>query len=289
MIETEVEGGERPKAKAVTVILGAGFWRMSFKWATGFLLVSTLGVLLLSVNATQLTESGTAHRVLRQTVASLTEIDSLLERNTAQMVSAGGENAQTAASRLAGFPIDIPVSDDEAAQLSTPEFRSLVLDRSADRLYVEGFAAFREGGSQGATDVQLLSPPGAVRYTAGMLTVDNHDIIQAVMLVLAVVAALLTLALVLLGRGYGRLASVGLAVLLASLPLLLLSVALRFVLRLASEQESDYMTAQLYGLGRDVAWLPIRNGIIFTCLGALFLTMGLAFSLLSGKQEPSPR
>ena len=112
---------------------------------------------------------------------------------------------------------------------------------------------------------------------------------RIVLAAVAGLAALLTLVLLLLSRGYGRLTSVGAAVLVASLPLLLLSVAVRFILRLASEEESDYLTAQLYALGRDVAWLPIRNAIAFACLGAIFLTMGVAFSLLSRTRQPSLR
>jgi hypothetical protein len=267
MTEAEVQDQGKP-ATSLTVMLGTGFWRVFFKWAIGLFLVSTLGVLLLSVDATQLTAEGTAHKALRRTVASLTEIDTLIAER-GEMVTTSPDSGGSVTSLLVGFPIDVPLSEQEAQNLSTAELRDVVLDRSADRLYADGFSAFREGG-QGSADVQILSPPGAVRYIAGL-------------------AGLLALALVLLSRGYGRLTSLGAAVLAASLPLLVLSVAVRFMLRLASEEESDYLTAQLYALGRDVAWLPIRNAIAFACLGAIFLTMGIAFSLLSKKQQPSLR
>jgi hypothetical protein len=287
MTNAEVQDGENPEATSLTVTIGRGFWRVFTKWAVGFLLVSTLGILLLSVDAVQLTASGTAHKALRRTVASITEIDALIEDH-GQMVTTSPGGDTSAASVLVGFPVDVPLSEREAQSLSTSELRDVVLDRSADRLYAEGFSAFREG-TQGSTDVQMLSPPGAVRYTAGLLTEGNHEMMQIILAVVAGFAALLTVAIVLLSRGYGRLTSVGVAVVLASVPLLLLSVAVRFALRLASEEESDYLTAQLYALGRDVAWLPIRNAIAFTCLGVIFLTMGIAFSLLSKKGQPALR
>jgi hypothetical protein len=287
MTEAEVRDNGTPGATSLTVTIRTGFWRVFFKWAAGILLVSTLGFLLLSVDATQLTASGTAHKALRRTVASLTEIDALIE-DRGQMVTTSPSGDGSAASVLVGFPIDVPLSEREAQSLSTSELRDVVLDRSADRLYAEGFSAFHEG-TQGSADVKMLSPPGAVRYTAGLLTEDNHESMRIVLALIAGLAALLTLALVLLSRGYGRLTSVGVAIVIASLPLLLLSVAVRFVLRLASEEESDYLTAQLYALGRDVAWLPIRNAIAFTCLGVIFLTMGIAFSLLSKKRQPALR
>jgi hypothetical protein len=287
MTDAAVQGEKRP-APSLTVTIGSGFWRVLFKWGIGLLLVSTLGVLLLAVDGTQLTAAGTAHRVLRRTVASLTEIDALIE-NPDQMATTGTISGDSASSRLTGFPIDVSLTAKEADSLSSFELRDLVLDRSADRLYADGFSAFRENDAGGASDIQILSPPGAVRYTAGLLTEGNHDIMQIVMAVVAVVAAFLALVLVLLSRGYGRLTSLGVAVLAASLPLLLVLVAVRFILRLASEQEGDYLTAQLYALGRDVAWLPIRNAIAFACLGAVFLTMGVAFSLLSKKEQASLR
>ena len=98
-----------------------------------------------------------------------------------------------------------------------------------------------------------------MRYTAGLLTKGNHDAMRIVLIAVAALAAILALALMLLSRGYGRLTSLGFAVLAASLPLLLIATVVRFVLRLAAAHESDYLNAQLYALGRDVAWLPIRN------------------------------
>ncbi|HUS82234.1 MAG TPA: hypothetical protein VM013_03120 [Dehalococcoidia bacterium] len=287
MTETEVPGNGNPAATSLTVTIGTGFWRVFFKWAVGLLLVSTLGVLLLSVDATQLTASGTAHKALRRTVASLTEIDALIE-DRGQMVTTSAGSGGSASSVLIGFPIDVPLSEQEAQNLSTAELRDVILDRSADRLYTDGFSAFREGG-RGSVNVDILSPPGAVRYTAGLLTEDNHELMRVVLALVAGFAAILTVALVLLSRGYGRLTSVGAAVVAACLPPLLLSVTVRFILRMASEEESDYLTAQLYALGRDVAWLPIRNAITFACLGVVFLTMGVAFSLLSKKRQPSLR
>jgi hypothetical protein len=287
MTETEVWENEKPASKSLTVTFGTGFWRVFLKWAVGLLLVSALGTLLLAVDAAQLTAPGTAHRVLRRTVATLTEIDTLIE-NRGQTVTTSAGSAGSVSSVLAGFPIDIPLSEQEAQDLSTPELRDVILDRSADRLYADGFSAFHEGG-QGSADVQILSPPGAVRYTAGLLTEDNHELMRIILAIVAGIAAVLTLVLVLLSRGYGRLTSIGAAIIVAALPLLLLSVAVRFILRMASEEESDYLTAQLYALGRDVAWLPIRNAIAFTCLGLIFLTMGIAFSLLSKRRQPALR
>ncbi len=78
--------------------------------------------------------------------------------------------------------------------------------------------------------------------------------------------------------------SLGIAVSIATLPYLLIFLTVRFVLRLASESESDYLTAQLYALGKDVVWLPIRTGIAFAGLGLIFLVMGVALTLLDKRR-----
>lgn len=244
---------------------------------------------MLSLTATQLTAAGTAHKALRRTVASLTEIDGLLAQENPLLVAANGDEAASAQVRLAKFPIDIPLSAHETEGLSTPELRNLVLDRSADEVYAKGFSAFRESTGQASSNIQLLSPPGAVRYTAGFLTAHDHDVARLVTAILVAAAALLALLLVLLSRGYGRLTSIGAAVLASALPFLVFWVTVRFILRLASQEESDYVTAQLYALGKDVAWLPIRNGIAFAGLGVIFVTLGVAFSLVADRRQPALR
>jgi len=277
----------RPNGTSITFTVGSGYWRGFFKWAAGILLVFVLGLLLVSLTAMQLTAEGTAHKVLRRTIASLTEIDGYLAGAQQEFVSNGGAGETDAEPSLTGYPVDIPLSAAEAS-LPEAELRDLVLDRSADEVYAEGFSAFKQIGLE-STDIEILSPPGAVRYSAGMLTADNHQIMRVTTFVLAGAALVLALLLVALSRGYGRLTGLGVAVLVASLPFLVVAMGARFVLRLVSEEENDYLTAQLFALGRDVTWLPIRHGIVFAAMGAVFLVMGVTFSLLSPKRPPSLR
>ncbi|MGD0115845.1 MAG: hypothetical protein ABSC13_07575 [Dehalococcoidia bacterium] len=274
---------EEPAAPSLRVVkAGPGFRRMFFKWAVGLVFVSTLGVLLLAVDATQLSAAGPSHAILRRTVSSLTEIDALLASPGQATVGSSGD---TAPSRLQDFPIALDLTTGETQDLSSPDLRNVVLDRSADKLYADGFSAFHAGDTNGASHIQVLSPPGAVRYTAGLLTKSNHDVMRIVLIAAAALAAILALALMLLSRGYRRLTTLGAAVLAAALPLLLIATVVHFVLQLAAAHESDYLNAQLYALGRDVAWLPVRNALAFACLGAVFVALGVTFSLLSKERR----
>jgi len=280
----EREGRKPPAATSVTVTIGTGFWRNFFKWAAGVALVFTFGFLLLFLNAAQLTGRDVAHKGLTRALASITEVDALLADGRADLKAKAAETPDGEV-RLADYPIDVPLTSQQAQQLSTPELRELLLSRSADRVYAEGVSAFREEGRGPSThDIAILSPPGAVRYTVGLLTEDTHDAMRMTTAALTGIAAFLALLLALLSRGYGRLTSLGIATLIASLPFLLFFVTVRFILRLASESEGDYLTAQLYALGKDVAWLPIRTGIAFAVLGVVFVVMGVTFSLLDSRR-----
>ncbi len=280
----EKEGLRPPAATSVTVTIGTGFWRNFFKWAAGIALVFTLGFLLLFLNAAQLTGREVAHKQLTRALASLTEVDALLADGEADL-KAKAEATPTGELRLADYPIDVPLTSQQAQELSTAELRELLLSRSADRVYAQGVDAFREeGGGPSAHDIAILSPPGAVRYTVGLLTEDTHDAAWTTAAVLTGIATFLALVLAALSRGFGRLISLGVAVSAATLPFLLFFLTVRFILRLASESESDYMTEQLYTLGKDVAWLPIRTGIAFAVLGVVFLAMGVGFSLMEGRR-----
>ncbi|MCJ7831027.1 MAG: hypothetical protein MUP86_00665 [Dehalococcoidia bacterium] len=280
----EREGRKPPAATSVTVTIGTGFWRNFFKWAAGVALVFTLGFLLLFLNAAQLTGRDVAHKGLTRALASITEVDAVLADGRADL-KAKAEESPDEDLRLADYPIDVPLTSQQAQQLSTAELRELLLSRSADKVYAEGVSAFREEGRGPSThDIAILSAPGAVRYTVGLLTEDTHDAMWMTTVALTGITAFLALLLALLSRGYGRLTSVGIATLIASLPFLLFFVTVRFILRLASESEGDYLTAQLYALGKDVAWLPIRTGIAFAVLGVVFVVMGVGFSLLEGRR-----
>lgn len=240
-------------------------------------LAMALLALLFAVNLFQLTAPGPAHRAIRRAVASLTEIDSLLAvqgpslRQEAEASS--GEELS-----LPGYPLDVPLSPQEALQ--PPEtLRDLVLDRSAEQVYEEGSAAFREEGESAGSS--RLSVQGAVRTGLGFLTAGNHDSLRWTTAVLAVVSGVAAAALILLTRGYGRLIALGGAVAAAALLFLLLTAAVRLALGIAAGISGDYITVQLLDLAKGAAWMPLRNGIAFSGLGLALLALGLLGSSMA--------
>jgi hypothetical protein len=238
--------------------------------------------LLVALNLLQLTAPGPAHRALRRAVASLTEVDSLLAVHGAALRRQASASPDEPLS-LPDYPLDVSLSAEEA-QRPNVEVRDLLLDRSAERVYQEGSAAFREEGQPG--DAPQLSVQRAVRTGLGFLTAGNHDALRWATLALAVVCGALSGALVLATRGYGRLITLGAALAAAALLFLLLAAAVRLALGLAGWGTDDYITVQLLDLAKGAVWLPIRNGLAFSGLGLALLALGVVGSRLSRPSGP---
>jgi len=259
-----------------------GWRRHAPQAATALGLAMALLALLVALNLLQLTAPGPAHRALRRAVASLTEIDSLLAVHGAALRQQADVSPDEPVA-LADYPLDVPLSPGEA-QRPAVEVRNLLLDRSAEQVYQEGSAAFREEGQSG--DAPRLSVQRAVRTGLGFLTAGNHDALRWTTLALALVCGVLSGALLLVTRGYGRLGALGGAVAAASLFFLLLAVAVRLVLSLAGWGTDDYITVQLLDLAKEAAWLPIRNGIAFSGLGLALLALGVVGPRLGQPSGP---
>jgi hypothetical protein len=157
--------------------------------------------------------------------------------------------------------------------------RNLLLDRSAERVYQEGSAAFREEGQSG--DTSRLSAQGAVDMGLGFLTAGKHDALRWTTLALGILCGALSGALLFIARGYGRLITLGGTVAAGSLLFLLLTAVVRLALGLAGWGTDDYITVQLLDLAKGAAWLPMRNGLAFSGLGLALLALGLLGSRLS--------
>lgn len=282
--------GQEPTSPHFTVTIGRGFWRNSFKWATGILLVLSLLSLLVALGLAQLTAEGPAKRTLRRSVASLTEIDTLLDESYEELQQEAREDEE-AALRLKDFPVQVSLSAEEVLELSRSELRELLLDRSAERLYDEGMSAFREEGADlGEEGMGFFSTQGAVWNSLGFLRDNVHEALRVVVASLVGICLVLVLALALLGRGFGRLASVGAALSAAAIPFLVGAVAIRFALRLVSDEGEEYLVRELTRIGEEIAWIPIRDSIAFTVLGMSFLVAGTVLALWADRQpsrEPS--
>lgn len=263
------------------------FWRNFGKWTVALLFFIALGALLVSLQLFQATSEGTAKRTLRRAVAALTEIDPLLERNYDDLQQRATTAAPDETVRLRDYPLDIPLLPGEVRGVETDGIRDLLLDRSADLMYSRGTAPLRatNGRSQ---EVGLFTVGGLTDHGLGFLTRRRHDTLGALTFALAAVCLVLGVTLAALCRGFGRLASVGAVAVMASTPLLLAGIGGRFYMRIVSEGDTEYVQREFLEIGQGLAWIPIRDGIAFTALGAVFLVAGVGCAFWADRHR-APR
>jgi hypothetical protein len=234
-------------------------------------LATALLALLAALSLLQLTAPGPAHRALRRAVASLTEIDSLLAaRGPAlrEQANASPDEPLT----LPDYPLNVTLSSQETQQPAS-EVRDLLLDRSAERVYQEGTAAFRQGDQTGHSS--RLSVLGAVRTGLEFLTAGHHDALRWTTIALGILCGALSGVLLFNTPGYRRLVTLGGVVATASMLFLLLTALVRQILAVAGWATDDYITGQLLDLAKGTAWLPFRDGLAFGGLGLALLALGL--------------
>ncbi len=254
--------------------------RRRAKWLLGGLLILDLVLLLIVLALANVTAEGPAKRTLAQSVAILTEVDALLDANYDSLREEAA--ASNAILTLPDFPIDVPFTPEEVLGSDRDGFRELLLARAADRVHEDGVDTFRTDRD---ADIRLISTEGTLRAAMDFLRPSPHRAATVLVYVFATAAAALALGLVLATRGYGRLLAVGLSVLFAATPVLITAVAVRFAFRLAADGVDDYLARQFFELAQELAWAPIRNGIIFTTGGGILLAAGVILSRWSDSRQ----
>jgi hypothetical protein len=237
-----------------------------------FLLAITLAGFFFFVTAFQVTSEGTAHRILRRGVAVTSDLDAVLPRLESEL-RAAAQTAEGDSVRLPNYPVAVDIRTDETRSLSGDDLRSVILDRSADRLYEGGMSAWTESDPEGRQDIERISTAGGL-HRAFLLATKKWN---TIFLISTVVFAFLSIALMAVLwvslRSYVRLLAFGAATATASVISLAAAVAARFALRTA-EADADPFEQQLIDLGVDTVWLFIRNYLILSMLG--FACLGVA-------------
>ncbi|HEX5479158.1 MAG TPA: hypothetical protein VFY79_05505, partial [Dehalococcoidia bacterium] len=216
------------------------------KLGVGLLLFFALLALSAVLALYQLTSRDTARDALRRSVAALTEIDALIDRNYATMQQQAAVTAPGDSVQLPGYPVDVPLKPADAQSLSKEQLRDTLLDRSADIMYGHGTSALRSQ-TKDAGSVGVFSIGGLTDHGLDFLRSRNHDILRVLTLVLAAVSAVLALLLALLCRGFGRLVAVGIVTLAAALPVLFFGLAAWLYLR--ANDSGEYTRQQFASLG----------------------------------------
>lgn len=249
-------------------------WRNISKWFVAFLLFCSLLAMLVSLQLFQLTAEGNAKKTLRRSIAALTEVDVLIDRQYGDLQQRAQAIGPDETVELTDFPISAPLTKAQASGASKGELRDFLLGRSSDVMYESGTRPLR-ANAQSAGSIGRFSIAGVTDRGLGFLRRRNHDILGVLTFVLAGVSLVLAIMLGMLCRGFGRIASVGATIFMASAPILLFGIGARFYMRLASGSDTDYIQRQFLEIGQGLAWIPIRDGAAFTVLGIALLVIGI--------------
>lgn len=265
----------------------SGLWRNFGKYSVAFAFFVTLLALLTSLQLFQVTAESTSQQTLRRSLAALTEIDLLLDRNYSDLQRSAQNVSTGEMVELRDFPVAIPLAPADVLSMSKEQLRTTLLDRASDIMYKNGSTALdAKTANQGS--VGRFSVSGITRHGLGFLRSRNHDILAVTTLVLAALCTALAITLAWMCRGFGRLTSVGMVIVAASIPVVLGGIGARFYMRIASDGDTEYIRREFLEIGQGLAWIPIRDGAAFTILGLLFLAVGLACAVWADRHE-APR
>ncbi len=231
----------------------------------GVLLAVAIGLMLSSLALSNISEEGPATRSIARSLAILTEIDAFLDAEYADLRERASATTEEVA--LTDFPVAVSFTPEEVLATDQAGFRDLLLSRSAQRVYDDGASVLRDGRDDQAG---FFSTEHVLRRGLDILRPAPHQVFFGLTIALAVVALSLALGLGLVTRGYGRLLAIGLSAFLVAAPFLALAIGVRFTLRVATDGVDDYLWGESFQLGQELAWAPIRNGIIFSA-GAMVL------------------
>ncbi len=261
-------------------------WRSFGKWSVALGLFVALLALLTSLQLFQLTAKGASSRTLRRSVAALTEIDPLLDRNFDDLQRSAQNAGAGETVELRDFPVSIPLPADEVRGMSKEQLRNVLLDRSADVMYSSGTAPLRDPAASGG-NIGRFSVAGLTQHGLGFLRSRNHDILAVTTFALAALCAVLAITLAAMCRGFGRLGSIGAVLVAASIPVVLGGIGARFYMRIASGSDTEYIQREFLEIGQGLAWIPIRDGAAFTILGLVFLVVGVTCAVWADRREAS--
>ena len=249
------------------------------------LLAIDLIALLGCVSFATITTQSPAERALGRSVAILTEIDTYLDRYfPAVQQQAAQANDQRVT--LPNFPLNVTFAPSDVQGASRDQFRALLLNRSGALLRHDGAAAFEEaGGSRGGG-----AAPGAwIRAVLDLLRPKPHWTSVGLGAVLGVAALPLCFALLAGESRHARVRALALTVFASALTFLVLAAIGWLILRAAASATDDYATHQFLTLAGQLAWAPLRVGLVVMLGSIAFVATIWLLTPSTSTRYPQPR
>lgn len=254
------------------------------KWIVALALFFALFAFLAAIQIFQVTSRETSERTLRRSLAVVSEIDVLLDRNYEDLQQRAESAGPNETLELRDFPVSVPLTSEEVRTQPRETIRQTLLERGAGTLYDDGTGAMRDESSSG--DVAVFSLGGSVDRSLNLLRDDIHLAAGVLMAVLGVISLLLAALLIAATRGFGRVVAAG-AVLLASSTALLLLALLMWV-SAETDDSDDYVRSEFLDIAREISWLAVRNGFILVAIASIITLTAAVAARVTDRMRDRP-
>ncbi len=252
------------------------YWHVDAKWITGLLLTVLLSLTLFVYGLVQITSEKPAVDTLTMTMAILSSRQGLDDKTEIEEVRKRlGAGSDGTFEPIPGLKLS--VTEEDLAKLSPRELRLSIFRQIAEPFYREGTGGLAEL----VEDPELKKGLGAGAGAFNFFTLDMHESLRGTFLFLGIVSLLLFIPLIFFSHRFGRLASPGFVLILASLP-----GAILFNLISASPPPAAQPPGEEVGMGGMLGYLaantvpPLAEIIARTY--TIVLVLGLVLVISSG-------
>ncbi len=231
-------------------------------------------LLLLALSTRQVTAPAQARRLIESGIASTTDIDRLIAENQPTLVQLT-ESSPSNGFAIPGYPLNVYLARNEVS-LPPAQLRAVILSRSSTLVYEQGISAFDRTGSQ---SFSRFSSQGLLDFLAGQVSARAYDRASSAAVVLTIVLALVSGAVLVANDGWSRLRVLGIAVLAGAAPVAFLSGVAWLIAGRAGG--SDPYVLDLRDLARAVLTVPFRDALVVAIAGLVLVLSGAAFGYLA--------
>ncbi len=253
-------------------------WRRSVILITLMLTVLATAIALVSLAATQLTERGTAQRLLAVAADSLLEIDRFVSTAWPALEIAATDREPIP---LSGFPIGLqldPAGIDDGPEAVSDDIAAA----TASLIYDGGFDVLADAPQA----FRLVSRGAAFDGTFGRMTRGGHSIATIALIVSGSLTILLVVATVIQTRGLTRFGAPAVAIGLGAAIVLLAAILLQSSFEGRAGGAADPFSTDLWWIAADAIGIMSRNAAIVGVAAAVVAGSALVGGALLRVVEP---
>ena len=231
-------------------------------WISSTILTISLMLWITLTSALHLTSPKVALAMQTELIRTVIEVDQLIDGNISEITS-------NELNVLYPLP-NIAVSKSEFEQLDSDQLRKILLERSAFDLYTNGVSVFSENNR--TIETKFFSGAGGVKLFIDLLTYKQHHNLSNYESNLVMLVCASTFLILLLGRGTKKFWSLGISALIASLLVLIATLAIKYLLAaLLSNQLA--LTNDIQEIVNILFKAPVQNTITLGLAGMILLTL----------------